>query len=330
MRRIGILLAVVILTGCRDSTAPSTGELKWTSVPSPTTDPLVSIWGSSTSDIWIVGRLGSQESEVFHYDGRSWSTALQGSYFTSVWGTSASDVWAVGCCTSSISHFDGTAWSGVDFNPNALLSAVWGTSPSNIWMVGSRGTIVHYDGAQWSSAPSLTPEDLTSVWGTSSSDIWAAGYSTILHYDGSSWSMSYNPDNPLDKALILTGWSSSPTDAWAMGSAGVPGKAFHYDGSAWTPASAPTVSTMAVWGSGPTDVLAVGVPACCINCNVGNPCLGNGTLQDFDSGVRHWDGSAWTSVDIGSSQYRNAIWARSRSDIWIVGGAGSIVRGVRR
>jgi hypothetical protein len=99
---------------------------------------------------------------------------------------------------------------------------------------GSRGTIVHYDGAQWSSAPSLTPEDLTSVWGTSSSDIWAAGYSTILHYDGSSWSVSYNPDNPLDKALILTGWSSSPTDAWAASDTGME---VHGRQSTWDPHS---------------------------------------------------------------------------------------------
>jgi hypothetical protein len=216
----------------------------------------------------------------------------------------------------------------VGFNANKLLRAVWGTSPSNVWSVGNGGTIVHYDGQQWSTVASGTTEDLTSVWGTSSSDVWAAGYSTILHYAGSSWSVSYTP-TPVDNALILAGWSSSPTDAWAMGSAGIPGKAFHYNGSAWAPAATPTVGTSAVWGTGPTNVWAVGVPACCVNCVVVTPCSANGTVQDLDSGVRHWDGSAWTSVDVGSSKYRYGIWASSASDIWIVGEAGSIVRGLR-
>ena len=329
MRRIAILLTALTLSACGDSTAPTT-ELKWGIVPGPTTtDQFLSIWGSSPTDVWVAGRFGpsNDQGEVFHYDGSSWSTALHGAVFNSVWGTSASDVWAVGCCTTFIWHFNGTAWSDVSFNPNAVLRAVWGTSPSNVWAVGNGGTIVHYDGAQWSSVASGTTEDLMSVWGTSSSDVWAAGFATILHYDGSNWLVSYNPDNPLDQALISTGWSSSPTDAWALGSAGVPGKAFHYNGSAWTPASAPTVATFGVWGTARNDVWAVGTPACCTNCFI-TPCSGNGTFQDVDDGVRHWDGNTWMSVHVGSSQVRNAIWGSSSSDIWIVGD-GSIVRGVR-
>src|SRR4051812_796274 len=106
MRRIAIVLTALILSACSDSTAPSTRGLKWTSVPSPTPERLLNIWGSSSTDIWIVGQHGTQETEVFHYDGTSWSTVLAGSFLPSVWGTSASDVWAVGCCTTSITHFD--------------------------------------------------------------------------------------------------------------------------------------------------------------------------------------------------------------------------------
>jgi hypothetical protein len=307
LRRIAILLAVVILTACGGTTSPSSRTLVWTSVASPTTKRLMSIWGSSSTDIWAVGEaMTNQTGDIIHYNGASWSTVMSGTFLNSVWGTSASDVWAVGCCGNQIMHFNGTAWSNSNPLPSVLLHAVWGTSASNVWAVGTGGTILHYDGTTWSGVPSGTTEDLWSVWGTSPSSVWAVAHNTILHYDGSSWSVNFDY-SPLS-VLLTSVWGSSATDVWALGSAGIRVLAFHYDGSVWSEASTPLGRSFAMWGTGPTNLWAVGYP-------------------DIGTGVSHWDGNSWTSIDVGPLQDRYGIRGSSDSDVWIVGSLGSILHG---
>lgn len=59
---------------------------------SPTSRPLLSVWGSSASDVWAVGRGGA----LLHFDGLSWR-ALAGppEDLTGVWGSSTGEVWVV-------------------------------------------------------------------------------------------------------------------------------------------------------------------------------------------------------------------------------------------
>jgi hypothetical protein len=67
------------------------------------------IWGSSGSDIFVVGEGGC----ILHYDGSSWnggSTANSGIF--DVWGTSTNNVFAFSReGNGSILHYDGTTWS---------------------------------------------------------------------------------------------------------------------------------------------------------------------------------------------------------------------------
>src|SRR5207237_5473138 len=52
-----------------------------------------------------------------------------------------------------------------------------------------------------------------------------------------------------------------------------------------------------VWGSGASDVWAVG-----------------------DMGViLHWNGSGWSQVPSGTTKYLRCIWGRSSNDVWAVG-----------
>ena len=64
---ISALLASSVLTPCSDSTAPKP-TLVWTAVPSGTTNNLRGVWGTSASDVWVVG-----DQTILHYDGVSWS-----------------------------------------------------------------------------------------------------------------------------------------------------------------------------------------------------------------------------------------------------------------
>jgi hypothetical protein len=162
-----------------------------------TFSPLYSVWGSSSSDVFVVG-FGDSGSVILHYNGSSWSTVPNPTVIvggTSVWGTSATDVFDVG---TGILQYDGLSWSS---DPCLIcvvagLNGVWGSSSTDVFAVGGwwadKGqilvatVILHYDGSSWSAmkVPIMSrPVGLFGVWGASGADVFAVGNSgTILHY----------------------------------------------------------------------------------------------------------------------------------------------------
>jgi len=85
---------------------------------SRTGDILESVWGTGPDDVWVVGspvtQAATRSSNVLHWDGTAWSNAKIGAEvpgFSGVWGSGPDDVWAVG---SSLFHWNGDRWSGVD------------------------------------------------------------------------------------------------------------------------------------------------------------------------------------------------------------------------
>jgi len=72
----------------------------WSSVTSPPSQGLVSVWAASASDAWAVGYGGA----IVHYNGTSWSNVTSGTTqdLFGVWGSSGSDLWAVG--TAGLLH----------------------------------------------------------------------------------------------------------------------------------------------------------------------------------------------------------------------------------
>jgi hypothetical protein len=71
---------------------------------SGTTNDLIGIWGSSTSDVFAVGEGGS----ILHYNGSTWSTMTSGTTndLQDVWANSTSNVFAVGVF-GTILHYSG-------------------------------------------------------------------------------------------------------------------------------------------------------------------------------------------------------------------------------
>jgi hypothetical protein len=191
---------------------------RWSVLPSITTRDLLSVRGTSDSDVWAGG-----EGGAFHFDGIGWSipASTAGQLF-SVWAAKFSDTWGVNRY-GEIEHFDGTRWT-TSYAVELYLFDIWGTSSSDVWAVGERGTIVHFDGTKWSQFASGTRRELMSIWGTSSSDVWAVGSrNTILHYDGARWSaVAVNAGIPIDDPTVGWNaiWGSSPTNLWVVGSAG--------------------------------------------------------------------------------------------------------------
>ena len=90
-------------------TAPvcSAGSLCWEH-PLPQGNSHYAVWGSSASDVWMVGSLGG----ILHSDGQRLTAVDSGTAqsLTGVWGTSPSNIWAVGN-GGTILRWNGATWS---------------------------------------------------------------------------------------------------------------------------------------------------------------------------------------------------------------------------
>jgi len=155
------------------------------------------IWGTSASDVWIVGDYGAfYRSKGPVGDGggaEQWSTqktTLTNEHLRGIWGSSESDVWTVGD-QGTIRHWsnDGSGhWAIVPSPTNENLRAVWGTGPTDAWAVGDAGTILHWDGNTWSLTTATLPlgpkPRLYGAWGSGPNDVWIVGEAIALHFTG--------------------------------------------------------------------------------------------------------------------------------------------------
>jgi len=268
---------------------------------------LYAIWGSSPSDVYVVG------SNVYHWDGVTWTPVgtdekpLYSPEFTSVWGTGPNDVWA----SSAIKrmHWDGVAWSSLQLieTPEVYIRQTWGTSPTNLWSVGDGGRIEHFDGTSWRDG-SPVRHAIERMWSISDNDMWAVGgydgVGDLMHWDGSRWTGTTKVAGDWLHGV----WASAPNDVWVVGDTKM---LSHWDGTAWTPYTGGT-NLNAVWGATSDDVWAVG----------------------YNAEIKHWDGASWSpdpSCMVQDPGYNCAIvgyytkhlfdvWGANANDVWAVGG----------
>jgi hypothetical protein len=317
---------------------------RWTPMTSGTEADLADVWGTSGSDVFTVGELGTDgengfqlASLIFHYDGSAWmlQRRIRDVSLRGVWGATPTDVWAVGFDflgnDARVLHYDGIEWSVVpgfesSGGETLALAAVWGSSASDVYAVGSEfdgeislGLIFHYDGNAWErmTPPGDLLPTVADVWGSSSTDVYAVGTDqladplagTVLHLEGGQWTpVLQEPD------LTLTSvWGSSATDVFAAGFTVteqgdefiVAGAVRHFDGSAWTAMTIPSTGVLNdLWGTSANDVFAVGE---------------NGTIL-------HYDGSDWTATN-PTDRTLIGVWSSSPADAFAVGNGGLILHG---
>jgi len=111
--------------------------------------------------------------------------------------------------------------------------------------------------------------------------------------------------------LLQTSGSTSALNAvWGSGTSnvwavGASGTILGWDGIAWgSHTSGTTNSLSGIWGSNANRVWAVGT---------------SGTIL-------MWNGLIWVSQTSGTLQNLSAIWGNSASSVWVVGAAGTIVK----
>ena len=225
---------------------------------------------------WVLAPL------AYQWTGTAWRTMPLSSDITysslaHVKTFSATNAWAVGTgfsgtqTVATAAHWDGTSWTQQTTpfaTPLGLtMNAIAGSSPSDIWIVGkssssgyhnrvTHSVILHYDGTAWSTVAIPDTGGLADIAALSPADAWALGTDGhVLHWDGTAWTINAQFNG--GAALV----AASATNVWVAGIYVNSTLAVaHYNGSAWTTATAPSgidkvtagaaLSTGAVWFAG--------------------------------------------------------------------------------
>lgn len=315
---------------------------QWTTMASQTRADLPDVWGSSGTDVFVVGEEDTETeiaSVIMHYDGTSWSRQLRrsGLVLRAVWGSSSTDVFAVGedpdFLSATVLHFDGLQWTQVrGFTPGNFealgLESIWGSSASDIYAVGfvfdgffDQSLIFHFDGTSWNrvQVPGQLKPSLEDVWGSSPTDVYAVGQmdedppsrGVVLHFDGSTWTPVLQRPNFAPTSV----WGSSATDVYVAGfqveeeddgNFRVFGTIFHFDGTSWSRVTLPGgVGVLhEIWGSSSSDVFSVG----------------------DDGIIVHFDGNTWAKTK-PTAKTLLGVWGSSSADVFAVGETGTILHG---
>jgi len=123
---------------------------------------LSGIWGSSPSDVWVVGDAATYVNKVWHYDGTTWKNYPLNEYAepTRVYGVSSNEIWMT-TKTSDIWRYNGTKWykhtTLIPAGYNRILFEDLFGYANNIYAVGVAiktdgdytGIVLHYDGDKW-------------------------------------------------------------------------------------------------------------------------------------------------------------------------------------
>ncbi len=308
---ISIISLMVMLFICAGSAFAS-----WERIDIGTNADLKGIWGSSDTDIYVVGTSGT----VVSYDGSTWSAGTIGEDWTlyDVYGTAADNVYAVGE-QRGIFRNQGTGWnkvystytnyklraiSGPDSDTDRLISVgkchtIWA------WFVPQFYNIVDGSGDDFDSQEQHSyNEDLYGAWTAPNGDTIVVGEDGFIGaYDGKDWwgHHDLDPWSTPTSETIRGIWGTAKSDIFAVGEGGV---ILHFDGSSWSGMTSPTTETLKdVWGAASDDVYAVG---------------NNGT-------VLHYDGTEWSIEDVDATENLKAIWGTDADNIYIVGTSGTVL-----
>jgi hypothetical protein len=249
---------------------------------------LLSVSGTSASDIWAVGdqetsNLGPYPPEVtliMHWDGSSWTRVPSpnpGAFVSRLIVVKAfgpSDVWASGffqnsdtqMATDMTLHWNGSSWSQVSM-PDPSMMVAGGTSGTDVWFMGA--TPWHFNGSSFTQVPGPVSHEIVA---TSASGAWGLasdlnGNSVLNHWNRSAWS-TFQTLPASDSLSGLVALSAS--DVWAVGEVWLANGnsatlTMRWNGSTWTTVSSPNPpqssfpALNAAAAAAPGTVLAVGI-----------------------------------------------------------------------
>lgn len=297
---------VAALVGCGSSASTPDWQIVARRQPSA----LLSIWGTSDRDVYLVGGDAN--------DGRG----------------------------PAVLHFDGTAWTRLATGQVGNLWWVFGFPGGPIYMGGDGGMILRYQGGQFTRMTvQATPNTGTvfGIWGASPDDVWAVGGNPgggsgafAWRLQGDTWVAAAGlPVDPARDALWKM-YGRSASDAWIVGTNGT---AVRWDGSALTSANVGGESLFTVHGDASRFVAVGGFGTGKIVENTGTgwhdaspsgaPALIGVCLSahgDYAVGqegaVFTRNGASWSAVKLGVvlDESFHSVWVDPSGGVWAVGG----------
>lgn len=200
MTRLALVLSLLHATGCGDPPQP---QQPWQIVYEGLPSALLSVWGTSATDVWMVGADARDGTGplVLHYDGE-WervSTGLDAGGFWWVFGFEGGPIYMGGEGGVIVRYQDGV-FTPMTTPGTGTVFGIWGASPDDVWAVGaasdaSAGFVWRLEGDAWVPEPTL-PEEVPSraaiwkVYGTARNDVWLVGSNGVsMHWDGSALSL---------------------------------------------------------------------------------------------------------------------------------------------
>lgn len=296
-------------------TASTTSPISWQSVPMPTSSEILDIWALGNDTLWVTTAGG----EILRSGdaGSSWAFTQPAGFgaFWGVWGTGSDTTWVVGEDAEQLFTTDGGAtWvnalsgtAGVD-----TAFSVWGTDVDSVFVAGTDS--VHFStGLATLEVLSTQPAgSFREVWGLNPVELWAVGTDGTAGEiwtsvdEGNNWTLE-NPTNTPDAALYWSVWSSSTSNAFAVGedAQGSGGLVAQNTGAGWFRATATSSVLRDIYGTGPSVVYAVG---------------GAGT-------VLFYDGTDWIELAKPTAASLRAVWITPDGTVWVGGTGGTLLEG---
>jgi hypothetical protein len=250
----------------------------WRYVGLDTLGDLVSIWGRSADDVWVLAHDGL----LAHLQGNQWTTVTQirdqvrgTSYpgeveFKSLWVSPGGRAWAVGgvrddvvlgknddtgdrSTVSFAAVFDGTAWTLVTDEKSYPLGAVWGASESSVWACIENGACSRWTGTAFRPSKKRPPFDMYRA--RHGLQVTSPELRVGWRYDGRAPAgrqdrrcvlrLGRPGDDPFNACVadVRAFFAVTDDDVWAVGDLGV---IQHWNGSAWagTPGRAPDAKSL--------------------------------------------------------------------------------------
>ena len=230
--------------------------------------------------------------------------------FNALSGTAANDVWVVGTAGYA-AHFDGTDWTPFPVDTGLALFSVWGSGPDDVWAVNSGNNIFHFTAGGWDKAVipgEFRPANI--VVGGGPEDVFVAVERST-------------DDNPAYQTTCRRGTLVSCPGVYRYSRAN--GKL------AWRPAfdDSTFCGIASTLGSNPCDAFfGMWVEPDGKPWIVGEVGLAL-RASDGDAGIPSSDAGALTRLsttqdDSKSTRSLFSLWGSSSTDVWAVGGGGTI------
>jgi hypothetical protein len=192
-------------------------------LPTPSTDIVFGLWGSSPDDVWAVGGQTAGRGFVWRFQGTAFEPVaglppeLDTGTVWKVTGRAANDVW-MSCARGLVLHWDGQTLSNerVGKTEEALFSI--GCHADRCVTAGSNlanGVLYQHDGATWTSrVPTIDGPVWRGVTPMGAHAYVVGAFGSVIRLDGSRWA---SDPHGLTTESLHAAWSDADGNLFAAG-----------------------------------------------------------------------------------------------------------------